>query len=237
MNSINYPATLRRGSKGAVVKWLQSFLVGKGYTIAIDGDFGTNTNTAVNDLQKKNGEKVDGLVGPKTWSLLLPAVASYKQNDSRWGKTPYTSTNNKSQTIGSSGCGPACTAMIAASWGHPNTTPAETCAEAKAGGYRTANSGTAHGYFAAFAKRYGFRCNETRDVASVKKALEGGKLVIGNMGPGQFTKSGHFILLWAYDRYSDVIYVLDPGSSRAERTRASASQLHREAKRYFIFER
>lgn len=36
----------------------------------------------------------------------------YSQIDSRWRYLPYTSTNNSSQTIGSSGCGPTSAAMI-----------------------------------------------------------------------------------------------------------------------------
>jgi hypothetical protein len=54
---------LKKGSKGESVKTLQDFL-----KIAVDGDFGPKTESAVKSYQKKNGLVVDGVVGPKTWA-------------------------------------------------------------------------------------------------------------------------------------------------------------------------
>ncbi|WP_198244704.1 peptidoglycan-binding protein [methane-oxidizing endosymbiont of Gigantopelta aegis] len=61
---------LRRGSFGESVRELQEFLVGKGYSIAIDGDFGAATELAVMLFQKNHNVTVDGIVGQKTWALL-----------------------------------------------------------------------------------------------------------------------------------------------------------------------
>ena len=61
---------IRKGSKGNDVKWVQERLVMAGYIIAIDGDFGTKTEKAVKSFQKKNGLVADGIVGPKTISVL-----------------------------------------------------------------------------------------------------------------------------------------------------------------------
>lgn len=65
--------TLRRGSKGAYVKELQTLLVGRGYdvgTYGIDGDYGRATEAAVKEFQKDAGLSVDGVCGPKTWAAL-----------------------------------------------------------------------------------------------------------------------------------------------------------------------
>lgn len=68
--SKNIP-TLRRGSQGDEVADLQMLLNSKyGYKLDIDGDFGSKTESAVKDFQRKQGLTVDGIVGPKTWKAL-----------------------------------------------------------------------------------------------------------------------------------------------------------------------
>lgn len=61
---------LRRGSKGDVVGDLQRLLRGKGFTIAVDDDFGPATELAVIEFQKRAGLEVDGIVGRDTWTAL-----------------------------------------------------------------------------------------------------------------------------------------------------------------------
>jgi hypothetical protein len=43
-------------------------LVGREYTIDVDGYFGPGTEQAVRDLQRIAGLEIDRLVGPNTWS-------------------------------------------------------------------------------------------------------------------------------------------------------------------------
>lgn len=57
--------TLKKGSKGADVKTLQTLL-----GIKSDGIFGKQTKSAVIAYQKKNGLVADGIVGKKTWAKL-----------------------------------------------------------------------------------------------------------------------------------------------------------------------
>ena len=63
-------STLKMGSKGPEVKKLQQILNTKGYTLAVDGDFGPATQAAVKNFQRVNGLTDDGIVGPKTWEAL-----------------------------------------------------------------------------------------------------------------------------------------------------------------------
>lgn len=58
--------SLRRGSTGKDVRWLQFWLQLWGCGIAIDGSFGAQTETAVKDIQKRRGLTVDGIAGEKT---------------------------------------------------------------------------------------------------------------------------------------------------------------------------
>jgi peptidoglycan hydrolase-like protein with peptidoglycan-binding domain len=61
---------LKKGSKGDAVKQLQQDLVTLGYTLNVDGDFGSNTESAVMQLQKAFGYNVDGIVGDATLFLI-----------------------------------------------------------------------------------------------------------------------------------------------------------------------
>lgn len=62
--------TLRKGSKGAEVKVLQSALKRAGRKITVDGSFGSATEQAVKDYQTFVLVTVDGIVGAETWRKL-----------------------------------------------------------------------------------------------------------------------------------------------------------------------
>ena len=69
-SSLTYP-TLRRGSKGDKVKYLQYKLLSKLYNPGeIDGVFGSKVDNAVRRFQNDNGLVVDGIVGKNTWNKL-----------------------------------------------------------------------------------------------------------------------------------------------------------------------
>lgn len=56
---------LRKGSKGDDVKWVQQYL-----GITADGIFGPQTDKAIRAFQKKQGLKVDGIVGAMTYGKM-----------------------------------------------------------------------------------------------------------------------------------------------------------------------
>lgn len=66
----NFP-TLRIGSRGRFVRYLQFKLKLDGYAVGnVDGSFGTNTQNAVKAFQQANGLTADGIVGRNTWNKL-----------------------------------------------------------------------------------------------------------------------------------------------------------------------
>ena len=72
--------TLKRGSKGADVKALQEFLLQLGYKLpkyGADGDFGSETETALKRFQARAGLAQDGVYGSDTHKALMDAVADH----------------------------------------------------------------------------------------------------------------------------------------------------------------
>jgi peptidoglycan hydrolase-like protein with peptidoglycan-binding domain len=67
---------VKLGDKGDGVKQSQTALKAAGYKVTVDGDFGNQTDAAVRQFQKKNGLKVDGVVGKITWGKLSTAGTS-----------------------------------------------------------------------------------------------------------------------------------------------------------------
>ena len=61
--------TIKLGSKGEDVKVLQKF-----FCINPDGDFGPMTEKKVKEWQKSQGLKVDGVIGPNSWAVILKSV-------------------------------------------------------------------------------------------------------------------------------------------------------------------
>ena len=68
--STGAPPALRRGMEGDNVTGLQEALRQKGVSVAIDGNFGPGTETAVRQFQLSNQLTADGIVGPSTWKAL-----------------------------------------------------------------------------------------------------------------------------------------------------------------------
>jgi GH24 family phage-related lysozyme (muramidase)/peptidoglycan hydrolase-like protein with peptidoglycan-binding domain len=59
--------TLRKGDEGQQVRALQKILGG----LDVDGEFGPLTQAAVEAYQRQYKLEIDGIVGPKTWGVLL----------------------------------------------------------------------------------------------------------------------------------------------------------------------
>ena len=214
---------------------------------AIDGKYGSNTRANVLAFQVAAGIDPAGSVDANTWLALWDCAytrtakttgtntkqpVDYKQYDSRWGSEVYTSCGNKKQTIRNSGCGPTSMADIMATWIDRNITPSGMAKYAVKHGYRTASSGTAWAYFGAVAKEFGFsKFVQTKSMATAKAALNAGALVVASMGPGYWTKGGHFICLWKCD--GTYMYANDPASGTRKKQKLGPFEEQR--KQFFIF--
>jgi hypothetical protein len=66
-------------------------------------------------------------------------------------------------------------------------------------------------------------------------AVTAGDLVIACMGPGLWTKSGHFILWYGCD--GAYVYINDPNSESPDRLKNTLQKFQGEAKRYFAVKR
>lgn len=62
--------SLRRGSSGNGVRWLQFWLRLWGYNVTLDGKFGAHTESAVMYVQRERGINEDGIAGAKTRAAL-----------------------------------------------------------------------------------------------------------------------------------------------------------------------
>lgn len=87
-------ANLSYGSQGDDVKKLQEQLNKNGYSLDVDGIFGSKTQAAVKDYQSKNGLAVDGIVGVNTSSKLYGTTSNASNNSSN----STASTTNKVTT-------------------------------------------------------------------------------------------------------------------------------------------
>ena len=122
----------------------------------------------------------------------------YSQIDSRWKNKLYTSTGNSSQTMGSSACGPTCSAMVVSSIKGTilPTTMADLYVQY---GFRSANNGTYWSAFRWTADVFDIVYKEIYKLNDVCDLLEENYMVISACGNGLFTTGGHFILIYGYE--------------------------------------
>jgi len=86
-------STIKKGSSGGDVSTLQSLLNQNGYSLDVDGIFGSKTQSAVKDYQRNAGLTVDGIVGNNTWSALLGTGASTNPTASAYSALASGSSN------------------------------------------------------------------------------------------------------------------------------------------------
>jgi len=131
----------------------------------------------------------------------------YSQIDSRWKNKLYTSTGNKTQTMGSSACGPTCAAMAVSSI--KGTILPTTMADLYVKyGFRSASNGTYWSAFRWTADVFDIGYKEVYKLDEACKLLQDGYYLITGCGNGLFTTGGHFIMLYGYD--GKYIKVYDP---------------------------
>lgn len=130
------------------------------------------------------------------------------QWDKRWGYDSY-----GQEMIAVAGCGPTCMTMAYLSLtGDTSMNPRKMAEYACESGFCT-EVGTNWEFFTAGAEGLGLSGRELPlGETQIKNALDEGNAVILSMRPGDFTTTGHFILLRGYDEKG--FYVNDPNSRK-----------------------
>lgn len=165
----------------------------------------------------------------------------YMQTDPRWKGLPYR-VPGESATIGGSGCGPTCAAMLIETLTGRTFTPPMACEWSVEHGYKALNQGTYYSYFVPQFAEHGIECTRLNTASVYGKPddkvhdealalLRMGYYIIACMGKGLWTKSGHFVVVWnAADRY---VSINDPASRRTERLCGDMSTFRNEVKYYW----
>lgn len=135
------------------------------------------------------------------------SVPALYQTDAQWADTRYAR-----DTLGESGCGPTCMAMVyVCLTGRKEMDPVKMAAYSENGGYVDAGA-TSWTFMDEGARGLGLRPKElSADRSVIKNEVSAGHPVIAIMGPGDFTTSGHFIVICGMDEQGKAI-IRDPNS-------------------------
>lgn len=130
------------------------------------------------------------------------------QTDPAWADLPYAG-----GTIEENGCGPTCLSMVYVGLtGHRDMGPVEMCAMSERDGHAI-DGMTAWTLMTEGAAKLGLNSEEVpADATRVRSLLEAGTPIIASVRPGDFTTTGHFIVLAGVDESGDVT-VRDPNSA------------------------
>lgn len=136
-------------------------------------------------------------------------VPQFYQWDERWGYTTYSGA-----AFGLTGCGPTSMAMVYAGiTGNTDMSPSDMAKAATENGYETDYDGTVNEFFTVEAYNLGLAVYEL-DISSdaLANALNSGMVVICNVGPGDFTTTGHFFVIRSLND-DGTVNINDPYSS------------------------
>lgn len=141
------------------------------------------------------------------WQWKTGVVPVLYQIDSEWASSPYAE-----DTVGESGCGPTCLAMVYVGLtGKTDKDPAKMCKYSEREGF-VVDGMTSWDLMTTGAEDLGLESEVLpADADAILDRLCAGNPVIASVGPGTFTTTGHFIVLSAVDSDGRVI-VHDPNS-------------------------
>ena len=168
-------------------------------------------------LLEGNAETVDFVLGYPEKKDAAPAetvgdatqgeIPLLLQWDERWGYAYYAD-----DMIAINGCGPTVISMVAAGLTGDNTiTPYRVAQFSAENGYYAGDSGTSWSLMTEGARQFGIYGEEMGlSESEVLTALENGHPIICSMRPGDFTTTGHFVVLTGVE--DGKIRVNDPNS-------------------------
>ncbi len=159
------------------------------------------------------------------------AVPRLYQWDERWGYTVYSST-----TFALTGCCPTALAMVyQALSGDASITPYDMAMMARNNGYETEYDGTDGSFLVHMAGDLGLSCTELSPASTnLRTTLNAGHPLIINVGPGDFTENGHFIVACGLDSNGKVI-VNDPYSAERSNQTWDVDVLVSQSKAFYAY--
>lgn len=148
-----------------------------------------------------------GAKAPEERPFAEEKLPYYIQWDQRWAFRRYAS-----GIFGETGCGPTVLSMVYEGLsGKTDKRPDQMAAFAEENGYATKTSGTAWLMMSEGAEKLGLKAKELPlHKPSMLKAMENGQPIILVVGKGDFTSSGHYIILRSYKDSAFQVY--DPFS-------------------------
>lgn len=140
--------------------------------------------------------------------LMDGTIPLFLQWDVRWGYETY-----GSNFFAVTGCGPTCLSMVRCGLsGDDEWNPLEVAKMSEESGFYVDGAGTSWDLMTTGATKLGLTVNSViYDEAHIVAELEKGTPIICIMGPGNFTTSGHFIVLTGVDEEGKIT-VCDPNS-------------------------
>lgn len=170
------------------------------------------------ELVLKNQETIDFVLdypGRKDQTAAIDLGSDYKEGevplllqwDKRWGYDNY-----GDRMIALNGCGPTCLSMVAVYLtGDTSYNPKKVAEFSQKEGYLDENANTAWDLMTTGAAKLGLRARELPlDEVVMSNELQKGNLIICSVGKGDFTETGHFIVLTGYQ--GGMFTVNDPNS-------------------------
>ncbi len=129
------------------------------------------------------------------------------QWDERWGYEKYSG-----NFLAASGCGPTTLSMVVLYLtGNAEASPLAVAEYSKEAGYSVDGSGSAWALISEGCRHYGVRAKSMSvDAEKMKAQLDAGNLIVVNVGPGDFTDTGHFMVITGYD--DEGFSINDPNS-------------------------
>lgn len=168
---------------------------------------------------------------------------SYLQTDPRWKNKDY-SAKGESTTIGASGCGPTAAAMLIETLTGKTFTPEDACKWSLQHGYKAVKRGTYYSYFVPQFAYFGIHCYQLSWENTYHKPnssvhdkalalLKQGYYLIALMKKGNWTSSGHFVVVWWAD---GKVYINDPASKKITRIEGDMNTFRNEAAYYWVID-
>lgn len=137
----------------------------------------------------------------------MDSVPLFVQWDKRWGYEKYSG-----NFFAASGCGPTTLSMVVVYLTHNReASPIAVAKYSKEAGYSVDGSGSSWTLISEGCMHYGVKAKTVAlDESRMKAELDAGHPIVVNVGPGDFTDTGHFMVITGYD--DEGFSINDPNS-------------------------